>query len=97
MTDFRGRAFEVVRSRTGQRIETPAEAAARRRAEYTAIMNPSAEQISKAARALLAAGKTAKGLDANDVPRDVNGRKLHPDSLAARIIAAGRSAKREPT
>ena len=90
MTDFRARAIEMLRSRT----ETVEVATARRRAEFERLTNPDPEVI-EAAQAILAAGRKARGLDADDVPRDVRGRALDPTSMAARIVAAARKMRGE--
>jgi hypothetical protein len=98
MIDHRARGLSVIRRRAGSPAETPAEAAARRAREYAAIMNPSDEAISEAAREFMAADRKAKGLVWDDgVPCDVHGRALDRDSTAFKMIAAQRKAEGKST
>jgi hypothetical protein len=81
----------VMRSRTPP-IETPAEAAARRRTEYDALVNPSAEQIAEAAAWIVLAGRKAKGeVEFFDAPPQPVRRMM----TAPEIVAAAKKARGE--
>ena len=101
MTDHRARAFEVIRSRTGQPAETAAEATARRAREYNALVNPSAEQIADAAAAIIRAGDIAAGRAEPaffDAPPQPDRRTLsaaEQRDLAKQITMAARRARGE--
>jgi hypothetical protein len=47
MTNFRERAFKVIRSRSGAPVETAAEAAARRRAEFAELTGRAVRPLSE--------------------------------------------------
>jgi hypothetical protein len=96
MTDnrFRDHALTLFsRSTTADSVEAATE---RRRAEFARLTQPSTELIEEA-RAILAAGRKARGEDDDATPRDVNGRALPRNSLAARMIAAQRKAEGKTT
>jgi hypothetical protein len=87
----------LIRSRTPP-SESPTEAAARRRAEYDAIMNPSPEAIAEAAAAIVLAGQKARGeVEFFDAPPQPNpSRQLTADEqaeTARKIVEAAAKAR----